>query len=140
MIYNINNNKVYIGQTHNFRNRAVQHKSDLTRNTHRCKEMQKDFNEGMEFYFVILKDVGETCDNEELLLLEKQYMYCFYDKCMKLYNHETKEVIKAHLFYEMFYQTKETIQKEMQIQFGCPIPLLKHCSTRKLKEKFVECG
>ena len=135
MLYNMNNNKVYIGKTINFRKRAITHSSQLLNNSHINKEVQNDFNKGMEFYFVILENVGENCGKEELKELEMLYIYTFRNKNMKLYNAETNEQIKDLLFYEAFSYKSDRIRKHFRNNFGCPIPMLKQCSIVKLKEK-----
>lgn len=139
MLFNMDNKKVYIGQTNNFKRRAVQHSERLLNNAHSNKDMQNDFNNGMEFCFVILEEVGENYSKEDLRSLELQYIYIFRGKYMKLYNKETMEQIKDSLFYNMFRQKQDRIQKHFYKYFGCHIPMLEHCSIRKLKEKFLIC-
>lgn len=140
MLFNMNNKKVYIGQTKNFRKRATEHSSQLLNNSHINKKVQNDFNNGMEFCFVILEEVEESRTKEELRILELQYIYAFRVKSMKLYNQESIERTKDLLFYEMVGQEQDRIRRSLRETLGCPVPLLEHCSIRKLKEKFLNCG
>ena len=57
MIYNVELNKVYIGQTNNFYQRASSHLSQLLSGTHSNNELQNDFNNGYRFAFAILEVV-----------------------------------------------------------------------------------
>ena len=98
MLYNLNKHRGYIGKTLKFHSRAEQHKNNLLCNTHSNKEMQKDFNNGDEFCFVILEDMGMACKREEMLLREKQYIYTFQDKHMNVYNLETMKRLETFVF------------------------------------------
>ena len=139
MLFNINNKKAYIGQTTNFKRRAIQHREQLLNNAHLNKKVQKDFNNGMEFCFVILEEV-EAIRKKELRMLELQYIFNFHFKFMKLYNQETIEQTKDLLFWEMVRKEQDRIQRNLRKTLECPVPLLKHCSIRKLKEKFRICS
>lgn len=139
MLFNINNRKAYIGETNNFQRRAIQHSSQLLNNAHSNKKVQNDFNNGMEFCFVILEEVGENCTKEELRILELQYIFTFRSKFMELYNLETIEQAKDLLFQDMIMQKRDRIQKNFHDNFGCPMPMLKHCGINKVKEKFLSC-
>ena len=88
MIYNVNNHRVYIGETHDFAERATQHKYHLLGNRHPNKQLQIDFNAGNDFVFVILEDMGASCNDRDLGIREKQYMFAFLWKYVKLYNHQ----------------------------------------------------
>ena len=135
MLYNLTKHKAYIGKTMNFHSRAVQHKNHLLCNTHPSKSMQSDFNNGDEFCFVILEDMG-ICDKEDVLKREKQYIFAFRDKYIKIYNHETIEQLKHGLFFDMVCPTIDRIRSDFQKNFGCPMASLERCSTNTLKEKF----
>lgn len=140
MLFNINNKKVYIGQTTNFQRRAIQHSYQLLNNEHLNKKVQSDFNNGMEFCFVILEEVKEDCTKEELRILELQYIYTFHFKYMKLYNQESIEQTKDLLFHIMVRQEQDRIRRNLRETLGCPVPLLKHCGIKRLKEKFLKCS
>lgn len=63
-------NKVYIGSTKNVQLRCLKHFSELRLNRHKCKELQKDYNQfGYDSFKVLI--IEET--NEFLLEKEKQY-------------------------------------------------------------------
>ena len=114
MLFNMNNKKVYIGQTTNFQRRAMHHCYQLLNNDHVNKKVQSDFNNGMEFCFVILEEAKEDCTKEELRILELQYIYTFHSKSMKLYNQESMKQTKDLLFYEMVRQEQDRIQGKLR--------------------------
>ena len=74
------NNKVYIGQSKNIKDRWKQHKKELRNNKHDNKNIQKDWNEYGQnsFEFNIIAE----CEENELNELEKKYIneYKSYDK------------------------------------------------------------
>lgn len=70
-IRNIENGKLYIGQSTNIKHRFQQHIYDLTTNKHKNKSMQKDYNDNHNiFVFEVLKQ----CSKEELDTLEAEYV------------------------------------------------------------------
>ena len=71
-IRNIKNNKVYVGQTINFRDRFNQHKSSLLGDKHYNKYLQRSFNKyGIEnFVFEVL----EYCPKERLNEKEREWI------------------------------------------------------------------
>lgn len=69
IIKNINNDKIYIGSTINFRKRAKEHKRHLEKNSHVNKYLQKSYNKGNKFTIEIL----QFCEKEQLILLEAHY-------------------------------------------------------------------
>ena len=137
MLYNLNRHKVYIGETQNFRSRAAHHKQRLSTNAHPNKKMQIDFNNGDEFVFVILEDMGESCEKEMLLLKEKMYIFAFRDKYIKVYNNETTEQLRGNLFYYLVTPLIEKIQSDFRMNFGCQMASLERCKSNTLKEKFI---
>lgn len=66
-------NKVYIGRSKNINQRKAEHFSDLRNNVHKCKEMQKDFNQYGENAFTF--SIAEECDEEKAIWLEDYYMF-----------------------------------------------------------------
>lgn len=136
MLYNINNHKVYIGETHNFRNRAINHKYNLSSNKHSNKKLQNDFNAGNDFVFVILEDMGEFCSDTDLILRETLYMYAFLWKYVKLYNHQTIKELKDKLFSCVVFPMVYKIHRNMRLLFHCEIASLCRCGTETIKNKF----
>lgn len=67
------NNKVYIGQTSNFKSRIYNHKYNLKHNTHSNKQLQEDYNQFglMNFTFSILQD---NVLKENLLIEETRWI------------------------------------------------------------------
>lgn len=89
-VYKIVNNvtnKVYVGQTINYKGRIVRHKSDLKCNRHSNPELQQDYNKyGLHsFKFELL----ERCSKNKLLEQETYWINyyggkeseCLYNKC-----------------------------------------------------------
>ncbi len=74
-IYNIKENRYYIGSTKDFYSRYLTHKSNLATNTHRCKYLQEDFNRlGREcFKFMKLLKVEDftILEYEEMKIIKK---------------------------------------------------------------------
>lgn len=83
-IENLVNNKFYIGSTTNFKKRFSSHRSQLNRNKHINKQLQRDWLEFGEenFKFTIVKEVLEekNLPNEEYLQME------FRKKKSEIYN------------------------------------------------------
>lgn len=138
MIYNISKHKAYIGETSNFHRRATTHNNSLLNNKHQNKDLQNDFNDGCEFSFAILEDMGKDFNREELLCKEKQYIFAFRDKYIKTYNKETDEQLRYGLFYDFVLPSIRNIQSDFYNNFGCYLPTLAICSSNTLKEKFAE--
>lgn len=135
MLYNISNHRVYIGETHNFRERAQQHSCNLKGNKHSNKELQQDYNSGNEFVFVVLEDMGKLCSDKDLTIREEQYIAAFLDKYVKLYNHETRESIREKLYFDIVTPSVWDIQKELAKLFHSPIPSLRNCRADTIKSK-----
>ena len=80
MIKNINNNKVYIGESLKIEQRWIEHIKDLINNKHHSKKLQSDFNKyGLEsFEFEILEELNltESPYKNKLVLLvyERKYI------------------------------------------------------------------
>lgn len=84
-IHNSFNDKVYIGQTVNFAQRARQHKSKLTRNLHNNYYLQSEYSKNPEcFTFSIL----EITPIENLNEIETSHLKKYYDNWDNCYNFE----------------------------------------------------
>lgn len=83
-IVNLKNNKVYIGSAKDFDGRKDRHFTDLIRNKHRNKHLQRSFNLFKEssFEFVILEQLGEY---------DKEIYFLNEDKWMSFYNSRNPE-------------------------------------------------
>lgn len=132
MIYNIYKHKAYIGQTHNFRNRALSHKRNLKSGTHSNRQLQKDYNDGDNFIFSI---IHITKSETDLRILESEYIYAFQRRYVKLYNCETKEQIENFLFYDLVLPQIKIIEENLREKFKCPLPTLEYCKPITLIEK-----
>jgi group I intron endonuclease len=75
-IKNIENGKIYIGSTVNFRQRITTHLTTLRRNIHKNKKLQNSWNKHGELSFEIT--VIETVRDKSSLLTREQY---WIDKC-----------------------------------------------------------
>lgn len=70
-IFNMKNNKKYIGQSKNIEKRISGHFCSLRKNVHKNKKMQEDFNENSNYFnWKIL----ELCDKENLNEREKYWI------------------------------------------------------------------
>lgn len=113
MILNIDNRKVYIGQTRNFQQRAYSHSSNLRTGKHPNKAMQADYNNGNRMRFVPLERVDSGMSNEDRRIREYMHMLLFIDCRFKLYNSENKERIKGHLFWMLVSEQTRKIQRKI---------------------------
>lgn len=70
-IVNTNNSKFYFGGTGNYRVRQANHKSSLKYNRHSNKLMQRDYNLGHSFEFIVLHEFENKADafEKELSLI-----------------------------------------------------------------------
>jgi group I intron endonuclease len=84
-IVNLTNNKVYVGQTKNYKNRIYDHKYTLNKNTCKCRKLQYAWNKygKLNFKFEII----EHCLLEDLNTKEI-YWINFYDSMKNGYNLE----------------------------------------------------
>jgi group I intron endonuclease len=75
IIKNIINNKIYIGSSMNIKKRWAEHKSDLIKNKHHSRTLQKSYNKhGLEnFIFEVLEFVKHK-NHKELFSLEQKYL------------------------------------------------------------------
>lgn len=74
-IYNISNNKSYIGSTSNLDRRIKTHKQHLLKQCHNCRVLQNDYNIEPNN---IRYDIIEIVEEDSMYLLrayEKYYMY-----------------------------------------------------------------
>lgn len=70
-LYNETKQRYYIGQTSNLEKRKSTHFNNLKENNHPSADMQKDYNEGDVFSFMILS----KCPDYERLLLSEEARY-----------------------------------------------------------------
>lgn len=136
MLYNLISHRVYIGKTRNFNHRSTTHRQNLKRNTHTNKKLQEDFNNGNNFAFVILDDMGTDFTDEQIRIREKLYMYAFIDKGLKLYNNEGREQLFKGLFYDVVAPQAYQIQKTLRASLGSNLASLHCCSKSNLDWKF----
>ncbi len=92
VITNRNNNRFYIGESLDIKNRWDQHTNELKNNIHSNSEMQSDYNKysGIGFDFkIILPHFGRNGLNTkaELIILESAFIE-YYSRHYKLYNIE----------------------------------------------------
>lgn len=93
IIYNIDNEKVYVGESKTPIKRWSQHRYKLSNGIHENKEMQKDFDNGNNFVFSRFFDYTEDRD-ESLRYYELATMDIWKDNGSKLYNKEANGNIK----------------------------------------------
>lgn len=77
--------KAYVGSSSNIRKRAKAHQTALKRGKHPVIELQKDYNKGLNFDFVILEK-SEEYDTRKLLFKEYCHMYKLLNGDFELYN------------------------------------------------------
>lgn len=98
VIYNFNNGKFYIGSTTCFKRRAYEHLKSLKDSKHFNTNLQNDYlqnNHNILFYVI------ESCNIENLMILEQKYLDCYFDNGLRCYNvlsdvgnwHKTKKTI-----------------------------------------------
>lgn len=83
-IINIENCRVYVGQSKNIHRRAYAHKNDFINNNHNISDLTTAYNNN--YLFFIILDKYNNIDNEMLLFMEKVYMLAFDDLGFDLYN------------------------------------------------------
>ncbi len=136
MLYNINNHKAYIGETTNFKNRASTHRHSLRSGVHSNDKLQEDYDNNCEFAFVILEDLGNSCDRDTLLFREKDYILAFLKKRIAVYNKETKDQLVSHYFWRLLSPVMDDIYHDLRKQLGCEILTLRTCRPDTLRDKF----
>ena len=103
-VVNIEDMKIYIGQTTNVHNRAKQHLQSLEHKSHHNTELQKDSDKSLRF--LVLYEVPDS-EIKYLKLLEKLYMLEAHEKGYKLYNIQgstevdelSKSIVNDALYY-----------------------------------------
>lgn len=99
-IMNMSQNKMYIGSSMNYQQRAKTHVSGLKNNSHICKEMQNDFNCSPDSWQIRilekltypLKHELMNCESNLIQKYEKQYT--LYNKVRAKHNHlYTKDLL-----------------------------------------------
>ena len=95
-IFNNQNSRFYVGQTKHPKVRVWQHISGLKNRVHKNVELQKDFDKGHNFTFLLLKTCTED-DIETMRYYELYYMKFFREEGLELYNSETDKQIEQLL-------------------------------------------
>lgn len=128
MILNANNEKIYIGQTHDTYIRSRQHDYFLRHGKHN-KAIQKDYNSGHNFEFIILQEFDAETDKNALLSCERGYINAAIDSGFIVYNSDVetkckiqyleweKERKRRRLFYMPPNPRKSEEQQEIQRYF-----------------------
>jgi hypothetical protein len=84
-IINLTNNKVYIGQSINYKNRVIKHRYDLRNNKNSSRKLQNTWNKYGENNFKF--EIIETC-TKDILSEREIYWINFYDSMNNGYNLE----------------------------------------------------
>lgn len=82
-IVNIENKRVYIGQSQNIPSRARSHDDALSSGEHPIEMLQND--SGKNLVFIVLKKI-EPFKSDEALISESLYIYQFKKEKFELYN------------------------------------------------------
>lgn len=137
MLMNISNHRVYIGETHNFKQRAQTHLGQLRSKKHSNEQLQSDFDDGCDFIFTILENMGSYCETEKRTMRERLYIYSFRDRGVKLYNQDTREHLEKRLFMDMISPSVREIQRNFRKKYRIPLAAIWMCKVNALKERFV---
>lgn len=132
-IVNNHNQKLYIGQSKDIYQRWYQHLSDLRRNKHHCKSLQKDWNFYKEESFTF--SVIETCDLIDLIGLEKDYIISYPKERLynfNIENHPWKAGFTA-LSQDLPVRLKRDCDGDLLSVKYCP-----NCQLDKLSNSFDE--
>ena len=113
IIKNLNNRKLYIGQTQDTYKRSRQHYNALKYGIHN-KAMQKDYNSGCDFRFDVFKELPPETDRETLLKLEREYITICIEQNIILYNSDalTLYAIEKHI-EDMKRKRQQEIQRKI---------------------------
>lgn len=79
----IANNKVYIGQTFNFKQRMCYHKTYLKRNSHTNQYLQRAYNKYGKDSFVF--EIVEICQSKEIINEREIYWINYYQSCEDIF-------------------------------------------------------
>lgn len=125
--------KVYVGQSHNIKYRAISHENKIKNGNHEIEELSKDFED--EFAFVVLHKTFEN-NQKFLSLLEELYMLTFVDNGFYLYNRNgngdsNSLCRRIALDIASHFNTKETMMDEYFNKFNNPY----HCDMRSVRAK-----
>jgi hypothetical protein len=111
-ITNINNNKVYIGESLNIKRRWKEHINDLSNNEHHSKKLQVDWNsQGKDsFKFEIIQTINSSNYDNKMGLIQ-MILYVYEDLNIKKYNSVNEE-------YNMEYTLERMLNNERPIMFN----------------------
>jgi len=85
-IRNIQNGRIYIGSAKRFKERWSAHLSNLERNAHANKYLQRDFNKcGTDSFEISIVEIIDG-PKDKRLLAEGRYLLQYHDKCKQCYN------------------------------------------------------
>ena len=111
-ILNLFNNKCYIGQTINFRNRINKHKFMLRRNSHSNNFLQNAWNKyGCDnFKFEVI----EECE-KEILVEKEEYWVNFYNSCNRDCGYNLMKIIDKVQYHNDISKSKIKEARSKQI-------------------------
>ena len=98
-ITNLNNNKVYIGQSQNIFTRKKQHFTQLRHNKHPNKDMQKDWNinnRGFRWDVIEYCELNKLNEREEYWIKVFNSILCGYNAGWAPYRRKEKNTKQAH--------------------------------------------
>lgn len=82
-IVNKVNKKIYVGSSVNLHRRRIDHLTSLSRGTHDNSYLQRAFNKEPDaFEFFVVEYIAE----DDLILIEQQYLDILWDNCVNCYN------------------------------------------------------
>lgn len=101
-IINKTRGKCYIDQANDIQNRVSTHLSQLRNNKHSIIELQKDFNNGDNFVFEIIKETPKYkifLQKYQRRFIEAYYIRCMIELRIKIYNKSYKNAEKDFFWY-----------------------------------------
>ena len=117
----------YIGSSKNIKLRATNHKTHLRKGKHANKLLQKDFDNGSSFRFIILCKLDADIENDSLIAYEKMYMLSAMDNYFDVYNllpktkwNNQRSWIIQHLigYFMNKYRTSENFIFALKSEYG----------------------
>jgi group I intron endonuclease len=132
IIKNINNNKVYIGQTIDPSTRKRQHFSLLSRQKHPNKHLQSSYNKYGKDSFIF--EIIEIVENQTEMTIREGYWTEQYKKITQIYNQRI--CVDSNQGYKFGPPSDEKRKKlsEAHIKLGTKPPSRKGCKGYKLRK------